>query len=185
MQPVSDYSAPPGKKKSNNTWIWVVVGVIVICGCGGAGLLGTVLVPVFLRARNAARTNACVSNIKNLGRAELMYATDHDESLPLADSWTDSTSTYVDSQRQFSCPVVRRNGGQYGYAANKLFGGKKIPASKGDQVILFETSNLVRNANGDPSHENPPNRHGQGRTESYLDGHSSWVRSGRVPSESP
>ncbi len=42
-------------------------------------LLAAVLFPVFARARERARQTACLSNVKQLGLAWLMYAQDYDE----------------------------------------------------------------------------------------------------------
>jgi len=52
----------------------VVIAIIAI--------LAAILFPVFARARNSARQAACVSNLKQIGMAFLMYAQDYDEHLP-------------------------------------------------------------------------------------------------------
>lgn len=46
------------------------------------GILAAVLIPVVARARSAARTTHCVSNMQQLGRAFTLYAQDHGGSLP-------------------------------------------------------------------------------------------------------
>ena len=45
-------------------------------------LLAAILFPVFAKAREKARQTQCLSNIKQLALAVLMYANDHDEFLP-------------------------------------------------------------------------------------------------------
>src|SRR5688572_3753031 len=45
-------------------------------------LLAALLLPVFARAREKARQAVCLSNLKQLGAATLMYAQDWDETLP-------------------------------------------------------------------------------------------------------
>jgi prepilin-type N-terminal cleavage/methylation domain-containing protein/prepilin-type processing-associated H-X9-DG protein len=47
------------------------------------GILAAMLFPVFAQAREQARKITCVSNIKQLGTAMLMYAQDYDEALPV------------------------------------------------------------------------------------------------------
>ena len=54
----------------------VVIAVIAI--------LAALLFPVFGRARESARRTSCLSNVRQLGQAFLMYAGDHDETLPNA-----------------------------------------------------------------------------------------------------
>jgi prepilin-type N-terminal cleavage/methylation domain-containing protein len=52
----------------------VVIAIIAI--------LAAILFPVFAQAREKARQTACLSNLKQLGTAFLMYAQDYDETLP-------------------------------------------------------------------------------------------------------
>jgi prepilin-type N-terminal cleavage/methylation domain-containing protein len=54
----------------------VVIAVISI--------LAALLFPVFSRARESARRTSCLSNVRQLGQAFLMYAGDYDETLPNA-----------------------------------------------------------------------------------------------------
>jgi prepilin-type N-terminal cleavage/methylation domain-containing protein/prepilin-type processing-associated H-X9-DG protein len=53
----------------------VVIAIIAI--------LAAILFPVFARAREAARTTYCRSNLKQIGNAVMMYAQDYDETMPL------------------------------------------------------------------------------------------------------
>jgi prepilin-type N-terminal cleavage/methylation domain-containing protein len=53
----------------------VVIAIIAI--------LAAILFPVFAKAREKARQTSCLSNMKQLGLAFQMYATDWDETMPL------------------------------------------------------------------------------------------------------
>ncbi|MBC7804600.1 MAG: DUF1559 domain-containing protein [Akkermansiaceae bacterium] len=53
----------------------VVIAIIAI--------LAAILFPVFAQAREKARQTACLSNMKQIGNAMMMYVQDYDESLPL------------------------------------------------------------------------------------------------------
>jgi prepilin-type N-terminal cleavage/methylation domain-containing protein len=52
----------------------VVIAVIAI--------LAAIIFPVFAKARAKARQTSCLSNIKQLGLATLMYADDNDNTFP-------------------------------------------------------------------------------------------------------
>ncbi len=52
----------------------VVIAIIAI--------LAAILFPVFARARESARKTACLSNLKQIGLAAMMYKQDYDESFP-------------------------------------------------------------------------------------------------------
>ena len=61
----------------------VVIAIIAI--------LAAILFPVFAQAREKARQTTCVSNLKQIGTAILMYAQDYDETYPKTQYNTDLT----------------------------------------------------------------------------------------------
>jgi len=94
----------------------VVIAIIAI--------LAAILFPVFAQAREKARQTSCLSNMKQLGLAVMMYTDDYDETFPTCDVdgqvavSGDSTngyyatpitfpyvlSTYVKNWQMFTCP---------------------------------------------------------------------------------
>src|SRR5207244_10132272 len=52
----------------------VVIAIIAI--------LAAILFPVFAQAREKARMSACISNMRQIGSALMMYAQDYDETFP-------------------------------------------------------------------------------------------------------
>jgi prepilin-type N-terminal cleavage/methylation domain-containing protein len=66
----------------------VVIAIIAI--------LAAILFPVFARAREAARKATCISNLKQIALAAIMYAQDYDEVLPTASSNGLATSHAID-----------------------------------------------------------------------------------------
>jgi prepilin-type N-terminal cleavage/methylation domain-containing protein/prepilin-type processing-associated H-X9-DG protein len=62
----------------------VVIAIIAI--------LAAILFPVFAQAKNAAKKTADLSNMKQLGLATVMYATDADDVMPLGAYWVDVPS---------------------------------------------------------------------------------------------
>jgi len=57
----------------------VVIAIIAI--------LAAILFPVFAQAREKARQTSCLSNVKQMGTAFMMYVQDADETFPLAYGW--------------------------------------------------------------------------------------------------
>jgi prepilin-type N-terminal cleavage/methylation domain-containing protein/prepilin-type processing-associated H-X9-DG protein len=91
----------------------VVIAIIAI--------LAAILFPVFAQAREKARQSTCASNVNQLGKAILMYASDHDEVLvpsrivprndpnnPGTRIWNELVAPYVKNVDVYFCPNGRR-----------------------------------------------------------------------------
>ena len=74
----------------------VVIAIIAI--------LAAILFPVFARAREKARQTSCLSNMKQLSLAQLMYAQDYDETLTGRMMWARLVEPYVKNRQIFGCP---------------------------------------------------------------------------------
>ncbi len=85
----------------------VVIAIIAI--------LAAILFPVFARAREKARQSSCLSNLKQIATAEMMYQQDYDErtgcycdtigaSSTARMSWCDMLTPYVKNSQVFVCP---------------------------------------------------------------------------------
>jgi len=86
----------------------VVIAIIAI--------LAAILFPVFAQAREKARQASCLSNMKQLGTAQMMYAQDYDEAYPkayhdLPDGsnwpWYLLIQPYAKNTKIFRCPSDR------------------------------------------------------------------------------
>jgi prepilin-type N-terminal cleavage/methylation domain-containing protein/prepilin-type processing-associated H-X9-DG protein len=99
----------------------VVIAIIAI--------LAAILFPVFARAREKGRQTTCLSNLKNMGLATLMYAQDYDETLPMGRDqpgfaastdvrgfWIGKLQPYVKNLAMFDCP----SGSLYNSSSNVL-----------------------------------------------------------------
>jgi prepilin-type N-terminal cleavage/methylation domain-containing protein/prepilin-type processing-associated H-X9-DG protein len=71
-----DSVKPVSAGKRGFTLIELLVVVAIIA------LLAAILFPVFARARENARRASCISNLKQMGLATLMYTQDYDENYP-------------------------------------------------------------------------------------------------------
>lgn len=88
----------------------VVIAIIAI--------LAAILFPVFAQAREAARASACLSNTRQIGTGQLMYAQDYDEQIvpwntardsdgtaaQIAGVWTNLIQPYVKNKQILFCP---------------------------------------------------------------------------------
>src|SRR5690606_11463989 len=60
-------------------------------------ILAAILFPVFARARESARRASCLSNLKQIGLASMMYVQDYDEKYPVA--YMATSQPYPDNLR--------------------------------------------------------------------------------------
>ncbi len=82
----------------------VVIAIIAI--------LAAILFPVFARARAKARQTSCLSNVKQISLALMMYAQDNDECYPVVNhttgyGWWGGLLVYVKNSQVFRCPAYR------------------------------------------------------------------------------
>lgn len=110
-------------------------------------ILAAILFPVFARARENARRASCLSNLKQLGLATMMYAQDYDETYPpsynvnlsgTARYWVEMVQPYQKSTQVFYCPSspIKSPTAYYGtYGANvSIF--KNITSATSPQPVL-------------------------------------------------
>lgn len=84
----------------------VVIAIIAI--------LAAILFPVFARAREQAKRTSCLSNLKQLALAAMMYGQDYDELLPVGATqgnplWNvvQGLQPYVKNSQIFYCPSIQ------------------------------------------------------------------------------
>jgi type II secretory pathway pseudopilin PulG len=87
----------------------VVIDIIAI--------LAAILFPVFAQARDKARMATCLSNMRQVGNAFMMYVQDYDETFPyirfrgvgaqkgaLTFTWKNAIRPYIKSMEVYACP---------------------------------------------------------------------------------
>jgi len=68
--------SPVSRPRKGFTLIELLVVIAIIA------ILAAILFPVFAQAREAARKTQCLSNVRQIGNAYMLYAQDYDEALP-------------------------------------------------------------------------------------------------------
>ncbi len=101
----SKISSSVRSKKQGFTLVEILVVIAIVV------LLAALIFPVFNRARNAARTATCASNLKQIGLAFRLYTEDyrglHPAFMPVTNpdcGWAEKIYPYTRSTAVFSCP---------------------------------------------------------------------------------
>ena len=122
------------KLKTNGFTLIELLVVIAIIA-----ILAAILFPVFAQAREKARQSTCISNLKQLGLAYIMYADDYDDVPPYSGdetwpgynydiSWPNTLYPYLkvnvhaNSTTAFRCPSAPKN--NWCYAASGYITGR-------------------------------------------------------------
>ncbi|MEQ1822246.1 MAG: hypothetical protein ABL949_07040 [Fimbriimonadaceae bacterium] len=129
----------------------------------------------------------CVSNVRLMGTAMLVYLSDNNDRMMLGD-WCDSLQPYAKRYKDplTSCPVVVERGGQFGYAMNREVIGVQSSsvAEISKMIVFFETDSLAKNLVSDVNKQSF-GRHGAYSIVGYLDSHAKRLRDPRRPFEKP
>src|SRR5205807_2772109 len=116
-------------RRSGFTLIELLVVIAIIA------ILAAILFPVFAKAREKARQISCVSNLKNLTAAVLMYVQDYDENMPYYETQTPSGTAanmrqfwfvqlnpYLRANQIYSCPSLNVNNSTFAVMPNRVLG---------------------------------------------------------------
>jgi prepilin-type N-terminal cleavage/methylation domain-containing protein/prepilin-type processing-associated H-X9-DG protein len=114
------------RKRRGFTLIELLVVIAIIA------ILAAILFPVFAQARDRARSASCVSNLKQVGTAWMMYAQDYDERFPVAQPlnvWD-------------NCATMKDRGAFGGWIGNLL-----MPYTKNEAVFKCPSNPRLNNVN--------------------------------------
>lgn len=106
-----------------------------------AMLTTTDLTGVFANAKNAAKKTACLSNIKRLITAVLLYLMDNDDRFSMNPSRLKATlSPYTKNDNLWICPLTPKSGAAYGFNAKLLNKTSIDLEDPTNTVMLYEGS---------------------------------------------
>ncbi len=143
-------------KRSGNDWKIVPLSTVELAAIAGQmeGKPGAAMPPVtviassitnyqvLFAARERARTVSCLSNVKQISLAMLMYLQDYDEKFKLrADSYKAKLMPYCKNEQIFHCPADKS--GAVSYSFNGNLQGVSMTALKfpAQTVMIYEGKN--------------------------------------------
>jgi prepilin-type N-terminal cleavage/methylation domain-containing protein/prepilin-type processing-associated H-X9-DG protein len=128
----------------------VVIAIIAI--------LAAILFPVFAKAREAARSTSCKSNLKQIGLAANMYKQDYDETLPFSVNgqnsftWAGTGTTYwayfylpyTKNQQIWACPSARDASCKYNsYGLSGYLDGSATTPGIADAAVVDVSGTIL------------------------------------------
>lgn len=148
------------------------VGLLVV------PIMAAIMLPVFVQAREKARSTTCLSGVKQIGLGLMMYCQDYDEVMPPQQAWRDGVFPYIKNESVFRCPTSPEGATSYAYNAQAdrvKMGDVPNPA---DAVLVFEANGSGRNPFGSADMLNAP--HANTGSICFFDGHCRLMSPERV-----
>jgi prepilin-type processing-associated H-X9-DG protein len=146
-------------------------------------IMAAILLPTFARARATAQKANCINNIEQISLAMQMYASDWNETYPLAENWNDALAKYArpsasggsaGADTVWTCPTAKSS--EPAYALNRLLARVRV----GEVSFAAETVGIYesvpgRNQAGEAELLPSPPRHDGGNNIGFADGHAQWM----------
>lgn len=171
----------------------VVIAIIAI--------LAAILFPVFAKAREKARQSSCLSNLKQLGSAYMMYVQDYDETLPYASvapspapattSWWAADrvygvfTPYIKNTQVWICPSLTNLAAAVatfssysinGYLLYPDGYGPNNPKGAISEASIPSASGMIYLYDRITGYAESQQPHTGGTNRLYCDGHAKWTR---------
>jgi hypothetical protein len=123
-----------GRRRTNpDATASIAVGIL-------ASLATAVFYPVVAQTHHHGGARSCLSNVKQLQLACIMYAQDYDDRLPIAPGWNDATMPYLKNAQVYRCPE-EENETLPSYGLNRRMAQRHLPEieSQATTVLLIDS----------------------------------------------
>ncbi len=162
-----------------------------VCILLGVLIVLAVVFPVRHTGENAGRAHA-LSQVKQIGTALAMYAADHNDHLPVASRWMDQLKPYIKSDDILRSDLATpEDQSDYGFAFRAEFSQKKVASFEvpAQQVVIFDSTLLTRNAHSGLESLPKPGRYDGGKEKGnifgFIDGHAKFVADSKLKDLAP
>lgn len=165
--------------------------IAAVIALGALAIVTVVVYPMFARSTPVdGHPSSCISQVKQLALAALMYAGDWDDHLMDRDLWMDQIEPFHKYKSLEHCPALithegRKLGQQvYGYAFHsRLHLADALKVEKPESMpLIYDSINLAKNASDRYISLPVPGRHKGRNMVGYLDGHvKSTLTEDRAP----
>jgi hypothetical protein len=101
------------------------------------GWLGSILVNGFIATKRADAQSHCLANMRYIAEAMVLYVSNYDERLPLAENWQGEVEKVSGYELFYTCPEGHT---PWNFALNKDVAGKDVHNFEAPHgtVVLFE-----------------------------------------------
>ena len=144
-----------------------VSGFMVFIGIPLTAMMGGLLLPALMKAKERAQAINCMTNLRQLGVAARTYAQSSGGRFPYATNWCDVLQPHLARQNVFYCPAEESQLCSYGY--NAALSGLVVSEVNPLTVLFFEIPGGW-NVSGGPEQMLPGRRHGPNLNVVFADG---------------
>jgi Domain of unknown function (DUF4190) len=160
-----------------------VVSSIMLALIPVMAILAALLLPALASAKSKAQTIMSMNNVRQLGLAARMYATDSKDRFPTPAQWCDLLQPYIGgNDRVFLRPVDQQRGGRSSYGYNTRLSSSKASEVHPNTVVVFELQEADWNVSGGPELLRRPRNSHDPVIVGFADGHSEAVTQSRTGS---
>jgi prepilin-type processing-associated H-X9-DG protein/prepilin-type N-terminal cleavage/methylation domain-containing protein len=101
-------------------WAFTLVELLIVVAI--IGVLASLLLPAISRGKQRARGAQCLNNLRQIGVASVLYASDNEDTIPQSQhskaSWVGTLQPYLSGTNLHRCPLDRKLLRGYSYAVN-------------------------------------------------------------------